>query len=153
MKFPKTTPYSPNGAVPGYPSSFNGGRHYGIDYATPVGTVLKAPTSGTVTRQHDHGGGLVAKLVSGKFAQFFLHLSEVLKTGRVNQGDAFAKTGNSGAWTTGPHLHVQVEKGPTGSITNTNTVDPEKFYSGVVKTVKIRWVKTGLLRLEEQLNR
>ncbi|UBH07838.1 peptidoglycan DD-metalloendopeptidase family protein [Macrococcus armenti] len=136
MKFPKTTPYSPNGAVPGYPSSFNGGRHYGIDYATPVGTVLKAPTSGTVTRQHNHGGGLVAKLVSGKFAQFFLHLSEVLKTGRVNQGDAFAKTGNSGAWTTGPHLHVQVEKGPTGSITNTNTVDPEKFYSGVVKNGK-----------------
>ncbi|UBH21562.1 peptidoglycan DD-metalloendopeptidase family protein [Macrococcus armenti] len=136
MKFPKTTPYSPNGAVPGYPSSFNGGRHYGIDYATPVGTVLKAPTSGTVTRQHNHGGGLVAKLVSGKFAQFFLHLSEVLKTGRVNQGDAFAKTGNSGAWTTGPHLHVQVEKGPTDSITNTNTVDPEKFYSGVVKNGK-----------------
>ena len=36
-KFTKTTPYSPNGAVPGYPSSFNGGRHFGIDYATPSG--------------------------------------------------------------------------------------------------------------------
>lgn len=131
MKFPKTTPYSPNGAVPGYPSSFNGGKHFGIDYATPVGTVLKAPTSGTVAQQSNHGGGIVAKLVSGKFAQFFLHLSEVLKTGRVSQGEAFAKTGNSGAWTTGPHLHVQVEKGQPNSLTNSNTVDPEKFYAGV----------------------
>lgn len=131
MKFPKTTPYSPNGAVPGYPSSFNGGKHFGIDYATPVGTVLKAPTSGTVAQQSNHGGGIVAKLVSGKFAQFFLHLSEVLKTGRVSQGEAFAKTGNSGAWTTGSHLHVQVEKGPPNSLTNSNTVDPEKFYAGV----------------------
>lgn len=130
-KFTKTTPYSPNGAVPGYPSSFNGGRHFGIDYATPSGTVLKAPTAGTVARQHNHGGGLVAKLLSGKFTQFFLHLSEVLKTGPVKKGEAFAKTGNSGAWTTGPHLHYQVEKGAPSSLTNTNTIDPEKFLSGV----------------------
>ncbi|TDM35189.1 phage tail tape measure protein [Macrococcoides canis] len=140
-KFTKTTPYSPNGAVPGYPSSFNGGKHFGIDYATPVGTVLKAPTAGTVARQHNHGGGLVAKLLSGKFTQFFLHLSEVLKTGPVKKGEAFAKTGNSGAWTTGPHLHYQVEKGASPSITNANTIDPEKFLSGVggKDTVGKKW--------------
>lgn len=130
-KFGKTTPYSPNGAVPGYPSSFNGGKHYGIDYATPTGTVLKAPTAGTVAKQHNHGGGLVDKLLSGKFTQFFLHLSEVLKTGPVKKGEAFAKTGNSGAWTTGAHLHYQVEKGNPSELTNTNTIDPEKFLSGI----------------------
>ncbi|REI31450.1 peptidoglycan DD-metalloendopeptidase family protein [Staphylococcus felis] len=126
-KYQKTTPYSPNAPVPGY--GFNGGRHYGIDYATPVGTVIKAPTSGTVSRMSDHGGGLVAKLLSGKFTQFFLHLSSILKTGKVRQGEAFAKTGNSGAWTTGPHLHYQVEKGNSPYITNRNTIDPEKFAS------------------------
>lgn len=126
-KYPKTTPYSPNAPVPGY--GFNGGRHYGIDYGTPNGTTIKAPTSGTVSRMHDHGGGLVAKLLSGKFTQFFLHLSSILKTGRVKQGQAFAKTGNSGAWTTGPHLHYQVEKGNSPYITNKNTIDPEKFAS------------------------
>lgn len=126
-KYPKTTPYSPNAPVPGY--GFNGGRHYGIDYGTPVGTTLKAPTSGTVSRMSDHGGGLVAKLLSGKFTQFFLHLSSILKTGKVKQGEAFAKTGNSGAWTTGPHLHYQVEKGNSPFITNRNTIDPEKFAS------------------------
>lgn len=126
-KYPKTTPYSPNKAVPGY--SFNGGRHYGIDYATPVGHVIKAPTNGTVSKMHDNGGGTVAKLLSGKFTQFFLHLSRVLKTGRVKQGEKFAATGNSGAWTTGPHLHYQVEKGNSPFITNKNTIDPEKFAS------------------------
>lgn len=126
-KFTKTTPYSPNKAVPGY--GFNGGRHYGIDYATPVGHVIKAPTNGVVSKMHDNGGGNVAKLLSGKFTQFFLHLSKVLKTGRVKQGEKFAVTGNSGAWTTGPHLHYQVEKGNSPYITNRNTIDPEKFAS------------------------
>jgi len=127
-KYAITTPYSPNKAVAGY--GFNGGRHYGIDYATPVGTTLTAPTGGTVSKLHNHGGGLVAKLLSGKFTQFFMHLSSILKTGKVKQGDKFAKTGNSGAWTTGPHLHYQVEKGRSADITNRNTIDPEKFMAG-----------------------
>ncbi|MEB8131557.1 phage tail tape measure protein [Mammaliicoccus sciuri] len=129
-KFGVTTPYSPNKAVPGYPTAFNGGRHYGIDYGTPSGTTIKAPTSGTVSKLHNQGGGLVAKLLSGKFTQFFMHLSEILKTGRVKQGENFAKTGNSGQWTTGAHLHYQVEKGNSADITNRNTMDPDKFLSG-----------------------
>src|SRR5699024_134028 len=36
MNYRMTTPYSPNRPVPGYPTSFNGGRHYGIDYGTPI---------------------------------------------------------------------------------------------------------------------
>ncbi|MEB7365443.1 peptidoglycan DD-metalloendopeptidase family protein [Staphylococcus borealis] len=126
-KYPITTPYSPNARVPGYP--FGNGRHYGIDYGTPSGTTIKAPTSGTVSRKHDYGGGLVARLVNGKFTQWFLHLSDILKTGRVKQGEPFAKTGNSGHWTTGAHLHYQVEKGINDYITNRNTIDPKKFAS------------------------
>lgn len=129
-KFGVTTPYSPNAPVPGYPTGFNGGRHFGIDYATPAGTVIEAPTGGTVSTLHNFGGGLVAKLISGKFTQFFMHLQEILKTGRVNKGDKFAKTGNSGHWTTGAHLHYQVEKGHSADITNRNTVDPDEFLSG-----------------------
>src|SRR5699024_2549510 len=129
-KFGITTPYSPNKAVPGYPTAFNGGRHYGIDYGTPSGTTIKAPTSGTVSKLHNQGGGLVARLLSGKFTQFFMHLSDIMKTGRVKQGENFAKTGNSGQWTTGPHLHYQVEKGKSADITNKNTMDPAKFLAG-----------------------
>ncbi|EKC6435500.1 phage tail tape measure protein [Staphylococcus pseudintermedius] len=127
-KYTVTTPYSPGGPVPGY--GFNGGRHYGIDYATPVGTVLRATRSGHVSRQYNHGGGLVARLVAGKFAEYFLHLSSVFKTGRVTKGQPFARTGNSGAWTTGPHLHYQVESPPSASITNRNTINPATFLRG-----------------------
>lgn len=129
-KFGKVTPYSPNKPVPGYPTGFNGGKHFGIDYATPSGTTLKATNDGKVSKLHDHGGGTVAKLLSGKFTQFFMHLSNVLKTGKVKQGEGFAKTGNSGAWTTGPHLHYQVERGNSPFVTNKNTMDPEKYLAG-----------------------
>ncbi|WP_165982075.1 LysM peptidoglycan-binding domain-containing protein [Macrococcoides canis] len=128
LGFDITTPYSPNSAVAGY--GFNGGRHYGVDFATPIGTTIHAPTSGTVSEQSNYGGGVVARLLSGKIAQYFLHLSKVLKTGPVKQGDAIAKTGNSGNWTTGPHLHYQVESPTSASLTNTNTLDPIKFLKG-----------------------
>lgn len=147
----KTTPYSPNAPVPGYPSGFNGGRHYGIDYGTPTGTVLKATNTGTVSKMHDRGGGLVAKLLTGKFSQFFLHLSSILKTGKVKQGEPFAKTGNSGQWTTGPHLHYQVEKGNSPWVTNSNTIDPDKYLSGlkgyakgdIITSPQLAWLAEG----------
>src|SRR5699024_7775820 len=124
MSFPMTTPYSPNSAVPGYPTSFNGGRHYGIDYGTPIGTPVHATTSGTVSKLHNMGGGLVAKLKTGKLTQFFMHLADIVKTGSVKAGDLIAKTGNSGKWTTGPHIHWQAQQG--SDIMNQNTVDPRK---------------------------
>lgn len=147
----KTTPYSPNAPVPGYPTSFNGGRHYGIDYGTPSGVTLKATNTGTVSKLYDNGGGLVAKLLTGKFTQFFLHLSSILKTGNVKQGEPFAKTGNSGQWTTGPHLHYQVEKGNSPWVTNRNTIDPEKYLKGVkgyakgdiITSPQLAWLAEG----------
>lgn len=141
-KYAITTPYSPNKAVAGY--GFNGGRHYGIDYATPVGTTLTAPTSGTISKLSNYGGGTVAKLLSGKFTQFFMHLKDIFKTGKVKQGEKFAHTGNSGHWTTGPHLHYQVEKGHSADITNRNTVDPAKFLSGKGggKQAPSQWLST-----------
>ncbi len=124
LGFPLTTPYSPHRRPDGYP--FNA-HHYGIDLRTPAGTVLHAPTSGTVSQQSDYNGGLIARLVSGKIAQYFLHLQKVLKTGHVKQGDAIVRTGNSGHMTTGAHLHYQVEGGPSAALSNRNTMDPIAF--------------------------
>ena len=124
MSFPMTTPYSPNKAVPGYPTSFNGGRHYGIDYGTPIGTPVHATTGGVVSRLSNLGGGLVAKLKNGNLTQFFMHLSEIVKTGSVKAGDLIARTGNSGKWTTGPHIHWQAQQG--SDIMNRNTINPSR---------------------------
>ena len=130
-KFKVTTPYSPNRPVPGYPRNINNGHHYGIDYATPSGTTLTAPTDGTLKQLRDVGGGIVARLINGQFTQFFMHLSSVLGSGKIKQGEPFARTGNSGKWTTGAHLHYQVEKGHSAYVTNRNTVDPNQFLRGI----------------------
>ncbi|MEB5657762.1 phage tail tape measure protein [Staphylococcus epidermidis] len=127
-KFPITTGYYPNGGAPGY--SFGGGHHYGIDFGAPYGTTINATNSGQLGELHNFGGGLVARLLTGQFTLFFMHLSKILKHGKVQAGESIAKTGNSGNWTTGPHLHFQVEKGRHNDITNQNTVNPLKWLKG-----------------------
>lgn len=127
-KFPITTGYYPNGGAPGY--SFGGGHHYGIDFGAPYGTTINATNSGQLGELHNFGGGLVARLLTGQFTLFFMHLSKILKHGKVQAGEPIAKTGNSGNWTTGPHLHFQVEKGRHNDITKQNTVNPLKWLKG-----------------------
>ncbi|MBM0799181.1 phage tail tape measure protein [Staphylococcus epidermidis] len=127
-KFPITTGYYPNGGAPGY--SFGGGHHYGIDFGAPYGTTINATNSGQLGELHNFGGGLVARLLTGQFTLFFMHLSKILKHGKVQAGEPIAKTGNNGNWTTGPHLHFQVEKGRHNDITNQNTVNPLKWLKG-----------------------
>lgn len=124
LGFPKTTPYSPHAVPKGYP--FNA-FHYGIDLSTPPGTLLHAPTSGVLSQTSDYNGGLTAILKDKIYTQFFMHLSKVLKTGPVKQGDPIVRTGNSGHMTTGAHLHYQVRKNDGTNNWNTNTIDPEKF--------------------------
>ena len=124
MNYRMTTPYSPNAPVPGYPTSFNGGKHYGVDYGTPIGTPVHATMSGKLSQFWNEGGGKVAKLVSGNLRQFFMHMQSVAPSGNVKAGDVIGKTGNSGRWTTGPHVHWQAQQG-TDAL-NRNTVNPLK---------------------------
>lgn len=124
LGFPLTTPYSPNKRPAGYP--FNA-HHYGIDLGTPAGTTLHAPTSGVLSQVNDYNGGLTAILKDKMYTQFFMHLSKVLTSGAVKQGQAIVKTGNSGHMTTGAHLHYQVRKNDGTGAWNTNTIDPIAF--------------------------
>ncbi len=90
--------------------------HNGEDYATPMGTTLIAPASGTVTLvKRDGTGGLqvVIKHDNG-FATGYAHLDSVQCShgDKLLQGQIFAHTGNSGA-STGPHLHFTL-RNPAG---------------------------------------
>ena len=127
MNYPMTTPYAPKGGIKGY--NFNGGRHYGIDYGTPVGVNITAPTAGRVTKQSDHGGGNVARLDTGKASQYFLHMSSV-KSGKVGVGESVGKSGNTGAFTTGPHVHWQLEDPKTPFLQNRNYKNPLSILKG-----------------------
>lgn len=82
--------------------------HYGIDYAAPMGTPVKAPAAGVITLVHNDmfysGGTLILDHGHG-LSSTFLHLSEILvnQGQRVSSGMVIAKIGASGR-ATGPHL-------------------------------------------------
>jgi murein DD-endopeptidase MepM/ murein hydrolase activator NlpD len=82
--------------------------HYGLDYAAPTGTIVKAPAAGVVRLAHDDlfysGGTLIIDHGHG-LSSSFLHLSEILVVAgyRVARGEPIARVGSTGR-ATGPHL-------------------------------------------------
>ncbi len=104
------------------------GQHKGVDFACPVGTKVRAIAGGTVREvsQTDRGGLYVWIEHRGGWGSSYHHLAEALvQPGQeVLQGDAIARSGNSGSNTTGPHLHLTVrDPGKPGD----NRVDPRPF--------------------------
>lgn len=103
--------------------------HYGIDIATPVGTPVRAAADGrvAVVAWHfgygnililDHGGGVYS---------FYAHLQRVnAHPGEklIKRGEIIAYTGNTGSWTTGPHLHFEIHVYENGRV---RTYDPEDY--------------------------
>ena len=110
--------------------SFNGdNRHYGVDYHLPENTPILAASDGVITRTLDDPyGGKIVELqeVNSEHYQWYGHLNtfEVEAGQTVKQGDVIAKSGNTGKYTTGPHLHFQRMQGNVG---NAYAIDPEPF--------------------------
>jgi len=111
--------------------------HYGVDVAAPVGTVVVAPASGTVTLAEqdlffsggtiiiDHGHGLSSS---------FLHLSRVdVEVGKeVQQGEAIGAIGATGR-VTGAHLDWRMNW--TGAGRNAR-IDPQLLVDDMATPLK-----------------
>ena len=97
--------------------------HKGLDYATPVNTLVYASLPGKViVSSFEKSFGNYIILDHGENIQtLYAHLNESLvKIGDyVNQNDAIAKTGNSGR-STAPHLHFEI-------LINKKSIDPKKL--------------------------
>ncbi|GEJ56870.1 M23 family metallopeptidase [Anaeromyxobacter diazotrophicus] len=110
----------------------DGRRHKGVDYKTPVGTPVKAPFDGQITRRNWHFGanGNCLELVDAKSGRhaIFLHLEaapkEMQPGTKVAKGQVIAKSGNSGH-STAPHLHYQLEA-PDGRVLDPFAVLPTR---------------------------
>lgn len=100
--------------------------HAGLDIAVPIGSPILAPADGVVMVagwaaecgikiQLNHGGGWDTR---------YCHNSRALVTvgQRVKRGEAIALSGNTGGYSTGPHLHFEIRK-------DGNPLDPLKFVS------------------------
>ena len=107
-------------------SPFTGKKalHAGIDISAPKGTRIHSPAAGKVVV-----AGFDARM--GKFIRIdhgfgiettYGHLSKILVTygTKVQRGDIIGFVGNTGKFSTGPHLHYQV-------AVNDKVVDPVQY--------------------------
>ncbi|MBF0178156.1 MAG: peptidoglycan DD-metalloendopeptidase family protein [Magnetococcales bacterium] len=87
--------------------------HKGVDYAAPIGTLVRAAGDGVVVfrGRKSSFGNLVEVRHNGKYSTAYAHLSDFasdLHAGsRVRQGEILGRVGMTGV-TTGPHLHYEV---------------------------------------------
>jgi murein DD-endopeptidase MepM/ murein hydrolase activator NlpD len=107
-----TTPFGVKG-------SWHAGYHTGVDYAAPLGTLVRATKAGkvkTVSRSA-YGGdyGLHVVIQTNGVRHIYAHLRKALvKRGhRVRKGTRIGRVGNSGR-SYGPHLHYEERVWPYG---------------------------------------
>jgi len=100
--------------------------HYGVDYAAPLGTPVRAAGDGVIlTSQFKKGNGRYIQIrhTNREYETYYLHLSRYakgMKPGvRVRQGQIIGYVGASG-YATGPHLDYRVKR-------NGRFVDPRKL--------------------------
>jgi hypothetical protein len=103
--------------------TFYGTKHTGTDYLASYVNYY-APFDGYASAGSGPEGGTWWQLTRPDGTKFIArHLSKLIKVGKVREGELVAVTGNSGAYTTNPHLHQEVYI--KGKIS-----DPEKFNWG-----------------------
>lgn len=90
--------------------------HKGVDYASPIGTKIRATSDGVVTFVGKQGGyGNVVMLNhQGNFQTVYGHMSRfaagIRKGQRISQGEVIGYVGMSGL-ASGPHLHYEFKVG------------------------------------------
>lgn len=99
-------------------------RHYGIDIVTKENELIKSILNGVVVLSSwtFETGHVVAVQHENGLLSVYKHNSVLLKEQgeRVKAGEALAIIGNSGKWSSGPHLHFELWH-------NNNPVDPEEY--------------------------
>lgn len=95
------------------PTGNDGKPHIGIDISAVVGTPVYAAHAGTVRYEWTQAGGNCIKLTAptGEYTRYchlFSYTADDYE--QVAAGDEIARSGNSGALTTGAHLHFEVHK-------------------------------------------
>lgn len=99
--------------------------HFGIDYATKVGTPIVAAANGFVIFADftfDDGYMMIISHPDD-YITVYKHCFVLLKSARdfVTQGEIIATSGNTGKLTTGPHLHFELWK-------NGKPIDPTNYF-------------------------
>jgi murein DD-endopeptidase MepM/ murein hydrolase activator NlpD len=132
-------------------------HHNGVDYATPVGTPVKAIANGKVLFSgpstikfpsgEPAGGGYLVKLrhkINGEWiTSAYFHLKKGSLTAKkgdtVLEGEIIGLSGNTGE-STGPHLHFEVQRGKNYIYTNNGTryTEPTSYVKTQIAVEKLK---------------
>lgn len=101
-------------------------EHYGIDIVSKSNEPVKSVADGTIIFADwtQESGNVICIQHRGNIISVYKHNSALLKKvgNFVSSGDVIAIIGNTGEFTTGPHLHFEMWY-------NGNAMDPEEFIS------------------------
>ena len=101
-------------------------EHYGVDIVSKINEPVKSVAEGTVIFADwtNESGYVIAIQHRGNMISVYKHNSALLKKvgNFVNSGQVIAIIGNTGEFTTGPHLHFELWY-------NGHAVDPQEFIS------------------------
>ena len=97
--------------MPGVVTQDAHAEHPALDIACAVGTPVRAAHDGvaSVVRSHTHGNTVVLVGKNG-LETSYSHLHSTEAPGTYQRGDVIGLCGNTGAWTTGPHLHFETNR-------------------------------------------
>ena len=85
--------------------------HPAIDIACITGTPVRAAHDGqgSVRRSHTHGTTVELRGADG-LETSYSHLHTVMPAGHFKRGDQIGTCGNTGIWSSGPHLHFETNR-------------------------------------------
>lgn len=124
------------GENPEYYAKLGMKGHNGVDFAVPIGTPIMACHDGTIQFSGiDSVRSLTVCIDSpdGTLRTLYCHLSESkVQVGQVvKRGDVIALSGNTGNFTTGPHLHLGTRPLPAQMDNGWNgAVNPFNYFDG-----------------------
>jgi len=81
--------------------------HPGLDFACLRGTPVVAAHEGQLTHGRNSRMGIYAYVRHGDTRTYYAHLESVAPPGWYEQGEQIGTCGNTGTWSTGPHLHFE----------------------------------------------
>lgn len=119
--------------------TFYSKNHLGVDYIVPEGTSIYAPTNCQiiVSDKRPQGGNTIHVAFDdfkyGRLIMRCMHLSKMSKKGSYNNRDILGYTGNTGKYTTAPHLHLDLSINKVNHRDFANFIDPDEFFIDRVK--------------------
>jgi murein DD-endopeptidase MepM/ murein hydrolase activator NlpD len=114
--------------------TFYSSRHLGVDHIVPEGTPVYAPFDSEIVFSGTgvQGGNTIWVKFSDELLGWLvmrcMHLSKLMPKGKYKEGDIIGYTGNTGKFTSGPHLHTDISRQKVQINNFKNFIDPEKYF-------------------------